>query len=92
VYTSAGGVSATLLYNVVGRRIVEAGSFPLPDTYEEARQVVDASLQAPLGGRMTMKLDVKNLLDAQYRVTQGSVLRHGYTAGRSFAAGLSWQP
>jgi hypothetical protein len=92
VYTSAGGVSATLLYNVVGRRIVEAGSFPLPDTYEEARQVVDASLQAPLGGRLTLKLDAKNLLDAEYRVTQGSVLRHGYTAGRSFAAGLSWQP
>jgi TonB-dependent receptor len=92
LYTSPGGVSGTLLYNVVGRRIVEAGSFPLPDTYEEARQVVDASLQAPLGGRLTVKLDAKNLLNAEYRVTQGSVIRHGYTAGRSFAAGLSWQP
>jgi outer membrane receptor protein involved in Fe transport len=92
VFTSPGGVSATLLYNVAGRRILEAGSFPLPDTYEEARQVVDASLQAPLGGRLTFKLDAKNLLDAEYRVTQGSVTRHGYTTGRSFAAGLSWQP
>ena len=92
IYTSPGGVSATLLYNVAGRRILEAGSFPLPDTYEEARQVVDASFQAPLGGRLTFKFDAKNLLDAEYRVTQGSVTRHGYTTGRSFAAGLSWQP
>jgi hypothetical protein len=92
LYTSPSGASATLLYNVVGRRIVEAGSFPLPDTYEEARQVLDASLQAPLGGRLTLKLDAKNLLDAPYRVTQGSVIRHRYTAGRGFSAGLSWQP
>jgi TonB-dependent receptor len=92
LFTSPRGISATLLYNVVGRRIVEAGSFPLPDTYEEARHVLDASLQAPLGGRLTLKLDAKNLSDAPYRVTQGSVIRHGYTAGRSFSAGLSWQP
>lgn len=92
IYTSPRGMSATLLFNVVGRRIIEAGSFPLPDTYEEARQIVDASFQAPFGGRLTFKLDAKNLLDAEYRVTQGSVIRHSYTAGRSFAAGLSWQP
>jgi outer membrane receptor protein involved in Fe transport len=54
--------------------------------------VLDASLQAPLGGRLTLKLDAKNLLDAPYRVTQGSVIRHRYTAGRGFSAGLSWQP
>ncbi len=91
-YTDAHGLSATVLYNVVGRRIVEAGSFPLPDTYEEARHVLDASVQAPLAAGLMLKFDAKNLLDAPYAMTQGSVVRHRYTAGRGFSAGVSWQP
>jgi hypothetical protein len=91
-YTALGGATATLLYNVVGRRIVEAGSYPLPDTYEEARQALDFSLQAPLGVGLTLKADAKNILDGPTRVTQGTVTRHRYTTGRTFAVGLSWQP
>ena len=47
-YAAANGLSATALYNVVGPRIVEAGALPFPDAYEQARHVVDFSLQVPV--------------------------------------------
>lgn len=82
-------VSATALYNVVGRRIYAASLLPLPSVYEESRNVVDLSLRfpiGPLGGR----LDAKNVLDAPYEVTQGTVVREHYRAGRIIQVGLSW--
>ncbi|HWA56080.1 MAG TPA: TonB-dependent receptor [Gemmatimonadales bacterium] len=88
----SGRWSATALYNVVGRRIAEAGVDPLPDTYEEARHLVDVSLQFPVFGTMSGKFDAKNLLDAPYRLVQGDVLRERYKSGRVFALGFTWKP
>ena len=45
---SSGGWDATVLYNVAGKRIAEAGSGGLPDAYEQARNLLDASLQVPV--------------------------------------------
>jgi len=91
-YSSGSGAwAATLLYNVAGRRILEAGSGGLPDAYEEPRHLVDASLQLPVAGQFALKLDGKNLLDAPYRFTQGGVLRTRYRAGRVFGFSLSWR-
>ncbi len=92
-YSSATGrFSATLLYNVVGRRIQEAATVGLPDAYEEPRHVVDLSMRFPLAGTLAGKLDAKNLLDSPYRVSQGDVTRLRYRTGRQLAFGLSWQP
>jgi TonB-dependent receptor len=85
-------ISVTVLYNVVGRRIHEAGALPLPDSYEEARHVVDVALRLPLVNGLSMKLDGKNLLDSPFEVTQGQVTRHKYRSGRTFSAGFSWNP
>jgi len=91
-YSSGSGAwAATLLYNVAGRRILEAGSGGLPDAYEEPRHLVDASLQLPVAGQFALKLDGKNLLDAPYRFTQGGELRTRYRAGRVFGFSLSWR-
>jgi hypothetical protein len=89
---SSSSLSATVLYNVVGPRIREAAIQPLPDVVEQARQVVDVSLQAPVGPRATFKLDAKNLLDAPYRLTQGAIERHYFRTGRVYTLGLSWTP
>jgi outer membrane receptor protein involved in Fe transport len=83
--------SATILYNIVGHRITAAGSTPLPDTYESARTGIDASLQAPLFGPLSARLDAKNLLDSPYEVTQGSVVRERYRSGRVISLGFKWQ-
>lgn len=86
------GASATLLYNRVGERIVSASEAPLPDVYEQARHGLDLSLRYPLSSALALRADAKNLLDAPYTVTQGSVTREHYNAGRIFSLGFSYQP
>ena len=91
-YTSSGGAtSATVLYNIVGKRISAAGVNPRPDTYELPRGALDFALRFPLPAGLSGKLDAKNLLDSPYRVTQGNVTRERYTTGRIFALGLAWR-
>ena len=83
--------SATLLFNRVGERISEAGEIPLPDVVEQPRNVLDASVAFPLFGGLRGRADVKNLLDAPYRLTQGGVIREGYRSGRVFSIGFNWR-
>jgi TonB-dependent receptor len=83
--------SATLLYNVTGKRILSAGEVPLPDMYEQSRHMLDLALRTGLFPGVSLKLDAKNLLDAPYEVTQGAVVRETYRSGRSYSVGLSWQ-
>ncbi len=90
--TTSGSTSATLLYNTVGARIIDAGERPLPDVKELARNVVDFSLRFPVGAGFSGRFDAKNLLDAQYRIEQGPVTRESYYTGRTFAVGFNWQP
>ena len=87
-----GNASATLLFNRVGDRIDAAGDAPLPDVIERARSVVDFSLRMPVFGALSMRLDAKNLLDAAYRTTQGTVTREEYFVGRTVQAGFIWRP
>ncbi len=90
--SNSGGWSGSLLYNVVGRRIVSAAENPLPNVYEEARHVVDFSLRFPVLGALSGKLDAKNLLDAPTELTQGTVQKEYYYSGRRFSVGFAWQP
>jgi TonB-dependent receptor len=91
-YTAqSNGASATLLFNRVGRRIQDAGESPLPDVYEESRDVLDFSLRFPILSNVGIRFDAKNLLDAPYLMTQGDVIRERYTVGRVFALGFTWR-
>ncbi len=90
-WTANSGTSASVLYNVVGKRIVNAAEAPLPDVYEHARNVLDVALSAPLLNGVTVKFDGKNLLDPPYERTQGDVIREHYRTGRAFSLGLAWQ-
>jgi outer membrane receptor protein involved in Fe transport len=86
------GWNGTVLYNVVGRRVAEAGFQPYPDVYEEPRSQLDASLQVPVAGDLAFRLDGKNLLDAKTRFTQGAVDRLSYRTGRVVSFGAQWKP
>jgi TonB-dependent receptor len=90
-YTSASGQwSSTLLYNVVGERITEAGELPLPNVEEKPRHILDFSLRFPVVPGLRGKLDVKNILDAPYRVFQGSAVRQRFLTGRVIGIGFTW--
>lgn len=88
----ASDFSATILYNAVGPRIAEAGVYPMPDSYEQPRHVVDAALRIPVARAIAVKLDARNLLDAPFRITQGTLVRHAYRSGRTLSVGLRWSP
>jgi TonB-dependent receptor len=83
------GTSATVLYNRVGKRIVAAAGFPLPDVYELPRPSLDLSLQFPLFANLSGKIDAKNLLDSPHQVEQGEVVREYYRSGRAFSVGVA---
>ncbi|HLM66537.1 MAG TPA: TonB-dependent receptor, partial [Longimicrobium sp.] len=83
-------MSGTLLFNRFGERIVSAAEAPLPDVYERARSSLDLSLRLPLMRGTGVRVDARNLLDAPFQVTQGSVVRESYRAGRTFTVGLNW--
>ena len=83
--------TATVLYNIVGRRITAAGTMPLPDTYETARSGLDLSLQAPLFSGVAARIDARNVLDSPFEIRQGSVVREGYKSGRVLSLSLKWQ-
>ncbi len=85
-------LSATLLFNRVGRRVYSASEIPLPLTYEDARSGLDISIRTPFFGGLSAKLDGKNLLDSPYVLRQGTVTRESYRGGRVYSIGLSWQP
>jgi outer membrane receptor protein involved in Fe transport len=85
-------VSATVLYNVAGRRIASAAELPLPSVYEEARHSLDLSLRFPLMAGVKAKVDFENVLDSPYEMTQGSVVRDYWRTGRRLSFGMTWQP
>ena len=86
-----GRLNATMLYNVAGRRLVEAGILPLPDTYEQERHLLDVSVQFPVTYGLSAKLDAKNLLDEPVEYLQGPVTRLRYQTGRIFNLGFKWE-
>lgn len=87
----SGRTSATMLYNRVGPRITAAGENPRPDVREHPRDVLDFSLRLPLLRGVGARFDARNLLDARYLVTQGSVTTEAYRVGRTFQLGVNWQ-
>jgi hypothetical protein len=92
-YSNIGGSSSvTALYNVFGKRIVSAAEVPLPDVYEQSRNQLDLALRFPLMSRVSGKLDIKNVLDEPYEITQGTVLREFHNAGRVINVGINWKP
>jgi outer membrane receptor protein involved in Fe transport len=91
--TDGGRTSATLLYNIVGKRISAAATQPITvNSYEMPRNMLDFSLRLPLHGRFSGKVDAENLLDAPVEIRQGDVVRLRYRTGRSVGLGVTWRP
>lgn len=90
--TFSGNTSATVLYNRVGQRIDAAGESPLPDVITMPRNVLDLSLRYGFARSVSLRADLRNVLNAPYLVQQGTVVRESYLTGRTFTVGLRVQP
>ncbi len=84
------GTELSLLYNVSGRRISEAGISPLPDVYEQPFHRLDVALAQELGGNLQLKLTAANLLDSPVVLNQGGRDIVRFRPGMTFSAQLGW--
>lgn len=84
-----GGVQASLLYNLVGRRLGAISTSLFPDIYDEARQSLDASVTFRLDRSTKLRLAGKNLTDAAQRSTQGGITVRRSQPGSTWSASLS---
>jgi len=84
-----GPVTARLLVNFFGDRIVDVGSLGLPDISEEGRTTVDLVLSARVNRLMSLRLSAENLTDQPVRFFQGTEVHRRYNIGRAFAVQVS---
>jgi len=69
------GISSTLMYNVMGKRILVAaqinqGKVEVPDIYEMPRNVIDFSFSKKINAQMEIKLGIKDILSQNHRTMQ----------------------
>jgi outer membrane receptor protein involved in Fe transport len=84
--------NARLYFNSVSRRLIDVGSFGLPDIYEERNNILDAVYQFDIleGGRLSLRVSAQNLTDNTYRTTQADLPFRTFQLGRTFSVGTTW--
>lgn len=84
------GTTATVLYNVFGKRISEVGAQGLPDVFEQPRHQLDLTLKQKLSPRVKLKMSAKNLLNHRTLYRQGSEIFRRHWSGRSVSVGVGY--
>ncbi len=83
-------LSATVLFNVAGRRIVGVGANNAPDIYEEPVPRLDLVLRHEIDSHWTWGFKAQNLFDAEVVQTQGDIIVGRFLRGVSFSLGASY--
>jgi TonB-dependent receptor len=78
------GLSTTLLYNVVGKRIIEVGTNGIPDTYEQPFEQLDLVATKRIGQYWSLSLRARNLLDPEIESTQSNEVVRSQKRGRIY--------
>jgi len=55
--------SFSILYNIIGPRIVFVGTVDNPHTYEMPRNLIDLSISKKIGNKLNLKLNIKDILN-----------------------------
>jgi TonB-dependent receptor len=95
------GLSSSLMYNVMGKRVVVAaqlnqGQVIIPDIYEMPRHVVDFSLNKKIGKKFELKLGIKDLLahdfvtQQTYGYVKNGVSKSATLTNKSYNPGRTW--
>ncbi|MGV6858469.1 MAG: TonB-dependent receptor domain-containing protein [bacterium] len=80
-----------LLYNVIGRRIVNLGTEGFPDMYEEPFNHLDLVGHYKLADNLKIGMSFKNILDEEVSWKQGDVFVRKYKKGRSIGIKASYR-
>ncbi len=98
-YENAGsGTNVGLYFNVFGRRLARVSFGGVPDVYEQPSPQLDLVASQRVLRDWSVKLSVKNLLDAPYRelydgrVNGRDAVFQEYERGISFSLGISYSP
>lgn len=85
-------ISAYVFYNVYSARLEEAGSFGLPDVYQDTFHQLDLAFNWTPSERFNLRFTAKNVLGQPVILRQGGVVVEERLAGASFAvrAGLNY--
>jgi TonB-dependent receptor len=74
------GLSATMVYNVIGDRIAQVGTVGYGDIYERHRNLLDLSISKRLGARGEIKLTWSDILRPEFMYYQDNNASHKYEA------------
>lgn len=89
-YNSA-KIDGVLLYNVIGKRIVNLGTEGFPDMYEEPFSQLDLVGSYKINKHFKVGFSFKNILDDEVNWTQGGTTVRKYTKGRSIGLKASYK-
>jgi TonB-dependent receptor len=82
--------TASLIYNVFGKRLYTSGRNGVPDAVEQPIHSVDFTYFWYPTERLTLKLKAQNLLDQSTTIERENVVVFEEEPGRFFGASLSW--
>ena len=83
-------ISASLLFNVFGSRISEAGTSGKPDVYEQPFNQLDFIYTQKLFDTLKLSFKVKNIFDDEVLFLVGNETARTYKKGRTISLGLSY--
>ena len=89
--TFGGRHSASLIYNVFGKRLYVAGRLGAPDGYEQPFHSLDLTWSWFPTETLTVKARLKNILDQTIEIRRESVVTFEEDPGPAFAVSLKWE-
>lgn len=84
-------LSASLLYNMMGRRIVNLGTEGFPDMYEQPFNQLDLVTSFKVSDRLKIGFNLKNILDDEVTWEQGGVVVRKYKKNRAMSVKAAYQ-
>jgi len=89
------GLTASLNYNLIGKRIVYVGTPTNPHTWELPRNSLDLTIEKSIGKRLSLKAGLKDILNQPVRFVQYygpaeelEMDTYRYTPNRNFSLGV----
>ena len=85
-------VSASLLYNVIGRELVTVGLLGLPDVYAKPFHKLDLTVSYTLTESLKLKGGARNLLGQSRQAEQGGVIVEDEQTDTDVSLSIGWEP